>query len=301
MTADSQNSTTEAVVTESEIPTIDWAIRTLRVIADKGRAGLGDSYPEILSVIGGLKNFAQSRQASAQGGERVEHPPLKYQYDSKMLKWHSLSSDCHSCSGPCLHRQAAIDALCATPPATSGAINFPWPWATEADLLRDAITYLGHQPRIAKAMGLLLQRAEGGPVKCPDCDGSGVDGDCGPDGQAIDVACGACNGTGSATSGMKESLDADIVGAAHLVCDDFGIPPGNLMGRLSVLHVRAPNQDSLVGDAERWKWLCDSGETEAGKYVVMAYLAGDTLTNEVHDYKSVADAAIRAGRKGAGQ
>lgn len=187
------------------------------------------------------------------------------------------------------------NSVLATPPATTGEIKLPWPWTTEADLLRDAITHLGHQPRIVKAMDLLLQRAEGGPVKCPGCDGSGVDGDCGPDGQAIDVACEACNGTGLATTGMKESLNADIVGAAHLVCDDFGIPPGNLMGRLSVLHVRAPTQESLVGDAER-----------PGNSVLVPCDKLAELQKEATQFRDLVriygidgvDAAIRAGRKG---
>lgn len=46
------------------------------------------------------------------------------------------------------------------------------------------------------------RQAEQEPVaivarSCVDCHGTGVDGDCGPDGQTIDVPCGSCKGTGT--------------------------------------------------------------------------------------------------------
>lgn len=43
------------------------------------------------------------------------------------------------------------------------------------------------------------------------------------------------------------SLPADVAAVAHLVCDDFGIRPGDLMTRLSVLHLRGPNSEPHLG------------------------------------------------------
>ncbi len=40
---------------ESVVPRLEWCAATLRDVADRGRAGLGDSYPLILSVLGAVK------------------------------------------------------------------------------------------------------------------------------------------------------------------------------------------------------------------------------------------------------
>ena len=43
-------------------PKIDWAVRTLRAIANRGRAELGDSYPEIVSVWAALHDIGASAE-----------------------------------------------------------------------------------------------------------------------------------------------------------------------------------------------------------------------------------------------
>lgn len=43
-----------AVAHESVQPRLDWAVRTLRAVADRGRDALGDSYPDVLQVLDAL-------------------------------------------------------------------------------------------------------------------------------------------------------------------------------------------------------------------------------------------------------
>ncbi|NVM91126.1 hypothetical protein FHT32_004790 [Variovorax sp. SG517] len=44
-------------------------------------------------------------------------------------------------------------------------------------------------------------------AKCPDCNGSGVDGDVDDYGRTIDIACGACDGTGRACNGRQAAIE----------------------------------------------------------------------------------------------
>jgi hypothetical protein len=111
--------------------------------------------------------------------------------------------------------------LYATPPAATPAAPGEVTWHFE--LLRRSMGYVkeastryydgtdGASMRLSAAS--LFKKIEAAlshsapAVECRDCCGTGVDGDCGPDGRTIDSECGACNGTGRSRDAWQVAIE----------------------------------------------------------------------------------------------
>jgi hypothetical protein len=112
---------TERNQLRQEDPCLAWAIRTLRTIADRGRAGLGDSYPEIVQVISALKAHAEVlANRGGDWGQYTGDPALETRLAQDESsgsqgraynKWHASRPDAK------LNAREAAEALATTPAA----------------------------------------------------------------------------------------------------------------------------------------------------------------------------------------